>query len=179
MAFLSDGNRISTWRGSDTVQMWDYRTGVDEPVLEEHSSAVQILFNSTCGRWIATCDKDWTIRLWDLRDTKQQYVLVGGHGGFDNWIFDLKFSPTGYQFAVCSEDGRIWLFDPEARPLLTSKKLRELAILAWDYSPNGQQLALGTLCSIDLWDLQSDEPSLELSVFATSMQSNVDSLTIA
>ncbi|KAF9536352.1 hypothetical protein EC957_011280, partial [Mortierella hygrophila] len=42
--------------------------------------------------------------------------------------------------------------------------------MALDYSPNGQQLALGTGTSIILWDMQSDEPSLELKVLSSSSQ---------
>lgn len=42
--------------------------------------------------------------------------------------------------------------------------------MALDYSPNGQQLALGTETSIFLWDMQSDEPSLELRAPPTRWQ---------
>ncbi|KAG0058415.1 hypothetical protein BGZ89_001303, partial [Linnemannia elongata] len=54
--------------------------------------------------------------------------------------------------------------------LLTSKKLREEAILTLNFSPNGQQLALRTQTSIALWDMQSDEPPLELKVPLTNSQ---------
>ena len=91
----------------------------------------------------------------------------------------MKFSPIGHQLAVCSEGGKVRLFNPETRLLLTSKKLVEKEILASDYLPNGQQLALGTFRSIALWDLQSDEPSFELKVPRSSMDFYGDRVTIA
>ncbi|KAF9275014.1 hypothetical protein BGZ88_002625 [Linnemannia elongata] len=51
---------------------------------------------------------------------------------------------------------------------MTFKNLREEAIRALDYSPNGHQLALGTETSIALWNMQSDEPTLELNVAAST-----------
>ncbi|KAG9063574.1 hypothetical protein KI688_004459 [Linnemannia hyalina] len=167
LEFSPDGSRIATGCEDGSVRFWDRSTGAAGPVLEMHSSAVRLIAYSTCGHWIATCDKDMTVRLWDLRDTEQQCVLV--ERGVDNndWIFDLKFSPTGHQLAVCTEAGKVWLFDPRTRVLLTSKKLMRKAIVALDYSPNGHQLSLGTWTSVALWDLQSDETSLELNVAAS------------
>ncbi|KAG0061702.1 hypothetical protein BGZ89_011240, partial [Linnemannia elongata] len=170
LEFSANGNQIAFafgfWNGS--VQLWDYRTGVEGPILGEYSSRMKILAFSTCGRWIATYDIKMIVRLWDLRDKEQQWVLVEG-GGIDNvQISGLKFSPTGHRLAICSRDGIVWLFDPQTRILLTSKKLWEEAILALDYSPKGDQLALGTPASVVLCNLQSDEPSLELKDAASS-----------
>ena len=156
LAFSADSNRIAIGCEDGSVRLWDRSTGAAGPVLEGHQRAVQILAYSTCDRWIAPSDRK-IVRLWDLHNTEQRYVLVdtGGRNGYK--INDLKFSSTGHQLAICSRDGKVWLFDPRTRVLLTSKKLMEKEILELDYLPNGQQLALGTYTSIALWDLQSDE----------------------
>ncbi|KAG9070351.1 hypothetical protein KI688_009688 [Linnemannia hyalina] len=170
VAFSADGNQVATGCGDGAVRLWDRSTGVAGPILKGHSGAVNILAYSTCGRWIASCDYDELVRIWDLHGTEQQYVLVGG-GDNNDRIIAVKFSPTGHQLAVCSDDGKVWLFDPRTRVLLTSKKLlEEDEVRVLDYSPDGQQLALGTSRSIVLWDLQSDEPGLELKVPVSSFK---------
>ncbi|KAF9544039.1 WD_REPEATS_REGION domain-containing protein [Mortierella hygrophila] len=176
--FSADGDQVATGSRDGAVRLWGLSTGAAGPVLEGHSSPVKILVYSTCGRWIASSDK-YVVRLWDLYDTEQRYVLVEGGEGYGNKISDLKFPPTGHQLAVSSRDGRVRLFDPRTRVLLTSKKLMEGPILALGYSPNSQQLALGTNTSITLWDLQSDEPSLEMNVAVSSVDSHRDGVTIA
>ncbi|KAK3818033.1 MAG: WD40-repeat-containing domain protein [Linnemannia elongata] len=161
-AFSADGSRIAIGYDDSTVRLWDCRTGMEGPVLEGLSYAVGILAYSTCGRWIAICYTCMTVRLWDLHDTEQQCVLVDVGEGESDWIYDLKFSPTGHQLAVSLDNGGVWFFDPRTRVHLASKKFGEEAIWTLDYSPNGQQLALGTQKSITLWDMQSDEPLLKL-----------------
>ncbi|KAK3815578.1 MAG: WD40-repeat-containing domain protein [Linnemannia elongata] len=168
LTFSTDGNWVTGSCRDGSVRLWDRSTGAAGPVLEGHSRAVRIVAYSTCSRWIASSDDDKTVRLWDFHDTEQRYVLIGAGAGDDSEIEGLRFSPTGHQLAVCSRGGKVWLFNPETRALLTSKKLMKGPILALEYSPNGQRLALSTKTSIVLWDLQSDEPSLELSEAVSS-----------
>ncbi|KAG0054736.1 wD repeat domain [Linnemannia elongata] len=168
LAFSSDVSQIAAGCVDGSVRSWDRGTGAAAPVLEGHSSAVRLVAYSTCGRWIASSDDDRTVRMWDFRGTEKRYVLIDAGAGNDSEIVGLKFSPTDHQLAVCSEGGKVWLFNPETGALLTSKKLVEGSILALDYSPNGQQLAFSTDTSIALWDLQSDEPGLELNVPVSS-----------
>ena len=179
LAFSSDGNRIATGCEDGSVRLWDHSTGAAGPVLEGHSSEVRVLAYSACDRWIASSDYDRIVQLWDFHDTEQRYVLFDVGGGSGNRINDLKFSPTGHQLAVCWEDGNVGLFNPETRVLLTSKKLMERPILALDYSPNGHQLSLGTRTSVALWDLQSDEPRLELNVAVSSVYPFGKSVTVS
>ncbi|KAG9070354.1 hypothetical protein KI688_009691 [Linnemannia hyalina] len=161
VAFSTDDNQVATGCEDGSVRLWDRRTGVAGPVLNGHSGAVKIVAYSTCGRWIASSDGKWTVRLWDLHDTEKQYILVHASGGYDNKIKDLKFSPTSHELAVCSGNEIVWVFDPQTRELLMCK-LMKWPIWSLDYSPNSQQLALGTRNSVALWDRRSNEPSLEL-----------------
>ncbi|KAK3818069.1 MAG: WD40-repeat-containing domain protein [Linnemannia elongata] len=164
VAISADDNRIAIGCEDGSVRLWDCSTGAAGPVLEGLSSGVLHLAYSACGRWIAACDLMMIVRLWDLRDMEQQCILVEESGDNYDRIADLKFSPTGHQLAVCSREGAVSLFDPRKRVLLTSWKLTEKSILALDYSPNGQELALGTQWSVVLWDLQTDGRHLELKV---------------
>ncbi|KAG0046580.1 hypothetical protein BGZ90_008149, partial [Linnemannia elongata] len=174
LTFSTDVDQIATGCEDGAVRLWDRKTGAAGPVLEGHLSEVYDMTYSTCGRWIASYDVEGFVRLWDLRDTKQQCVLVKGGGGEIDWISDLKFSPTGDQLAICWMNGIVRLFDPETRALLMSKKLTEDRILASGYSPNGQQLALSTETSIALWDLESDECDLKLRVPPICQQDDSD-----
>ncbi|KAG0070058.1 hypothetical protein BGZ90_012773, partial [Linnemannia elongata] len=178
LAFSLDDTWLATGCEDGSVRLWDCKTGAAGLVLEGHLSIVRSVAYSSCGRWIASSD-DGVVRLWDLHDTEQRYVLLDTGGAYGHHINALKISPTGHQLAVCSEDGMVWLFDPQTRVLLTSKKLSEKSIMALDYLPNGQQLALRTLRTIALWDLHSDEPSFELNVPVSLLVCFGDSLTIA
>ncbi|KAF9538202.1 hypothetical protein EC957_007098 [Mortierella hygrophila] len=177
-AFSSDGNKVTARCGDGSVRVWDRSTGAAGPVLEGYSRVVQMVVYSTCGRWIATCDRDGIVRLRDFHDTEQEDILVDASGGYDNDINDLKFSPTGHQLAVCSGDGKVRLFDPRTRVLLMCKLMKG-PIWSLDYSPNSQQLALGTQTSVALWDLRSNEPSLELFAAASSEGPFSRSVTVA
>ncbi|KAG9070334.1 hypothetical protein KI688_009671 [Linnemannia hyalina] len=178
VAFSADGNQVATGCGNGSVRLWDRRTGAVGPVLNGHSGAVKIVAYSTCGRWIASSDDDGIVRLWDFHGTVQQCILVGASGGYDNEINDMKFSPTGHELAVCSGDEKVRLFDPQTRELLMCKLMR-WPIWSLDYSPNSQQLALGTRNSVALWDRRSNEPSLELFPDASSEGPISRSVTVA
>ncbi|KAF9285242.1 U3 snoRNP protein, partial [Linnemannia elongata] len=177
LTFSADSNWIATGCDDGSVRLWNSCTGAAGPVLEGHSSAVRILAYSTCGRWIASSDGD-AVQLWDLHDTEQRRVLV--EGGGDNWdrISDLKFSPEGHQLAINSVHGTVWFFDCHTKDPPTSKKPMKNGFMAFDFSPDGQQLALGTCGSIALWNLQSDEPNLKLKV-PTNVFRSFLSMTIA
>ncbi|KAG0069263.1 hypothetical protein BGZ90_000260, partial [Linnemannia elongata] len=170
IAFSAEGNRVAVGCENGSVRVCDTSTDAAGSVLEGHSNVVLVLAYSICGRWIASSDDDRIVRLWDLHDTEQQYVLIDAGAGGDNRIGGLKFSPTGHQLAVCSWCGKFWIFDPRTRVLLSYKELMEEAIKALDFSPDGQQLALLTETSITLWDTQSDERHLELKVPPTGSQ---------
>ncbi|KAG0063985.1 hypothetical protein BGZ90_002426 [Linnemannia elongata] len=118
---------------------------------------------SPCCRWVVSSNEDYTVTLWDLASAQQMHVLSEKSGVDGEEICDLTFSPTGHQLAISNHSGTIWLFDPQSKRLITSKKLNDVWITAVSFSPDGQQLAVGTFESlIYLLGLQSDEPTTEL-----------------
>src|SRR5262249_14613109 len=58
-----------------------------------------------------------TIRLWDATTGKVLRTLTGDRG----WLTSLAFSADGKLLASSSEEGKVWLWDPE-----TGKRLREV-----------------------------------------------------
>ncbi|KAF9116925.1 U3 snoRNP protein, partial [Mortierella sp. 14UC] len=168
-AFSPDGRQIATGADEGPIRLTSLKPGaVTGRILKGHSRAATKLVYSPCGRWLASCGLDLTVRLWDLHDTTSSgHVVIAELSEDTVGDFEcLIFSPTGHQLAVGFPDGVVRVFDPNSRVLVASTSLTtEERVLALAYSPFGQQLALGTgsTNSIFLWDLQSEKPRLALS----------------
>jgi WD40 repeat protein len=164
-----NSNQIATGCGDGSVRLWDSSTGATGPMLKGHWMTVKNLACSACGRWIASSDFGRDVRLWDLHDLGQKYILVDIRRNSDcDGIAGLTFSPTGHELAVGSGNGKVWVFDPRTRGLLMCKRLKKRLSGVMEYSPNGQQLALVTEDSIVFWDLHSDERCSEMKVLVNS-----------
>ncbi|KAG0373456.1 hypothetical protein BGX24_011678 [Mortierella sp. AD032] len=61
-----------------------------------------------------------------------------------------------------STRGTVWLFDTQSKELLTFENLIGELVTELAYSPSGQQLVLGSNGLVGVWNMQSDEPVLEL-----------------
>ncbi|KAG9063948.1 TOR complex subunit lst8 [Linnemannia hyalina] len=166
IAFSPDGRQIASGRNGGKVRLWDVETClsiVEGLVLKGHKQAVVKIALSPCGRWIASFSRDETIRLWDLHDTDQQYILADLDEGNYSGIGDMMFSPSGHQLVVVCATGHVVLFVADTQELVQCRKLVwKEAFQKVAYSPNCQQLALGTSRTIKLWDFVSEEPSAML-----------------
>ncbi|KAG0080201.1 hypothetical protein BGZ90_000315 [Linnemannia elongata] len=75
----------------------------------------------------------------------------------------LAFSATGHQLAVGTWSGTIWIFDPQSKRLITSKKSKYWIFEAMSFSPDDQQLAIGTEDGlIYLRAIHSEERAIKL-----------------
>ncbi|KAF9143174.1 hypothetical protein BG015_000523, partial [Linnemannia schmuckeri] len=158
--FPPDGNQFVNGTRDTFAQTLTFSMDTHRP--RENPVQVDIATYSPCCRWLAYSFSGNTFRLRDLHSTEQEHVLLELEEGPGGTVSGTAFSRTGQQLAVGSWKGIVWLFDPQTRELLMTKTLVQERILVATYSPNGQQLALGTDTSVYLWNLQSDEPNVKL-----------------
>jgi WD40 repeat protein len=96
-----------------------------------------------------------------MHDAGAQPIPVGD-SAYSGDTSAVTFSSTGSQFVFAHDGNTIHLYDIQSRVCQGQIKL-EGVILSSAFSPNDQQIAIGTKEGvIYLWDLQSEEPCAKL-----------------
>jgi WD40 repeat protein/serine/threonine protein kinase len=106
---------------------------------------------------LATTDRDWAVRLWDVVGGQERAILRG----HSKAVVTGAFSPDGGTLATGSGDGtvRLWGFN---EPQGTKRRSREpeIPIHSVVYSPDGKLLAAGDLSgAVYLWETSRELPA--------------------
>jgi WD40 repeat protein len=161
-AYSSDGRQLALAYSDGTVHLWDCQAGRAGPVLEGHPQTGRWLIYSPCCRWIISVDFGKNVRLWDLHEVEPKPLSVDVSILGPGHIGAVVFSSTGDQFAIDDRGKLICLYDTQSRECQSRTELEEY-ILSMAFSPNGQQIAIGTWNGwIYLWNWQSEEPCVKL-----------------
>jgi WD40 repeat protein len=121
-------------------------------IFSETLDGVWSVAFSPDGQRIATGDINCDVRIWQVKDVKQEYVLKG-HGG---WVTGVCFSPDSQIIASSSGDKTIKLWD-----LRNSKCFKTLVghqgwVAGVDFSFDGKTLvSCGVDSTVRVWDVAS------------------------
>src|SRR4051794_24590797 len=80
---------------------------VDSVEFTGHTDANMGVSLSPDGRYLASCSRDGTIRLWDIQSRKSISILKSR----EFWASNVVFSPDGRNLAGSYSDGAIYLWD--------------------------------------------------------------------
>jgi WD40 repeat protein len=101
-AVSSDGRRIASLSGTDTVQLWDAVTGQKLNVYQSPGNSVKVMAWSPDGSTLATGSTDGIVRVWEGDTVPETF-----HSG-SSAILNITWSPDGKSIAVGDIDGNMW-----------------------------------------------------------------------
>jgi pre-mRNA-processing factor 19 len=85
------------------MRIWDVKSRAVVAALDSHQGAISCLAFSENGFYMATGAADATVKLWDLRKTKNFHTITPAAGGT---ISSVQFDYTGTFLTVGSNDVR-------------------------------------------------------------------------
>lgn len=144
-----DGRMLACDYG-DAIRIWGTQQWVIQQTLTGHRGAVTDLSWSRDGRHLVSCADDLTARVWD--STNGQTVFSTR---LSSRPYAAVCSPNGQSVAICTEDGRITLWDPISPNHQRTLTGHGGAVRTAAWSPDGQMLASGSAdATVRLWDLE-------------------------
>lgn len=132
---------------------------LSKSVFAETLGSVLAIAFSPDGKYLATGDTDYKIRLWRIA-TDEIVLTLQGHEG---WIRSVAFSPDGRMLASGSEDRTIGLWDMATGQCRRTLKGHQGWIRSIAFSPDGQWLASGGEDqTVRLWHVPTGDQLLVL-----------------
>ena len=103
-AVSSDGKRLASLNGTDTLQLWDAVTGRKLNVYQSPGNSVKVVAWSPDSSTLATGSTDGIVRVWKGDTVPETY-----HSG-SSAILNITWSPDGKSIAVGDIDGNMWVW---------------------------------------------------------------------
>jgi WD40 repeat protein len=102
---------------------------------------------SADSRYLASCSRDHTVRLWQIDSGECQ---VRAH---TDEVFGVVFHPDGTRLATAGRDGAVWQWDPARPEAVARLPGHKSYIWSLAFSPDGATLATGSGdTTVRLWD---------------------------
>ncbi len=151
VAFSPDGTRIATGGVKTTMKIWDARTGEEKLTLNGACTTVAF---SPDGTQIATGGIDATAKIWDARTGRELLTLVN----HTLEVMSVVFSPDSQRIVTGSGWNGGMGGDCGGASVWDAQTGQETLILPIDggaysvaFSPDGKQIATGTLHGVKVW----------------------------
>lgn len=148
--FSRDGRTLASLN-TDTISLWNVRTGrsVSAP-LRAHTTLWSLAF-SPDGRLLVSTGADKTVRVWDLQ-ASTQLSSPSSRGQ----ILSIGFSPDGGTLATSGIDGLIRLWDVNTHRQSGVLRDNGHPALSIAFSPDGRTVAsAGDDGTVRLWDVDT------------------------
>lgn len=102
--------------------------------------------------WILSMSKE-SVHLWDLQEPEKKQLVASRPSGYQVTLSCMAYSPTCHQVAIGDSNSVVRIFDLRTKSLLRTTTFYYTRPKSLAFSPNGQQLAIGTRTQwIELWD---------------------------
>jgi WD40 repeat protein len=103
-ALSSDGERLASLSGADTVQIWDAVTGRKLNTFQSPGNTVKVVAWSPDSSTLATGSTDGTVRVWHANTAPETYRSGSSA------VLNIAWSPDGKSIATGDVDGNIWVW---------------------------------------------------------------------
>ncbi|MDJ0593089.1 MAG: WD40 repeat domain-containing protein [Pleurocapsa sp. MO_226.B13] len=169
---FSPNDKNLTIVSTDSIYLWNWQTNKEPKKLRGHKGDILNASFNDDGNTLATISSDNTIRWFDLQDNQlepiDEFAVNQDSPDSISIISSISFSPNGQQLAIGSDNGSVSLLNlPDKQreqikePSDSEQKVHRedragtSAISSMSFSPNGQQLAIGSFDgSVTLLNLQ-------------------------
>ncbi|ESN93260.1 hypothetical protein HELRODRAFT_115778 [Helobdella robusta] len=139
MGLLASGSRDA----QQPVKLWDPRTGEALVTIHAHKHTVMDLKWNRNGNWLLTASRDHLLKLFDVRNMKEEVQLFRGH---KKEATTIAWHPIHESlFASGGSDGAIlyWLVDID-KEVGSIENAHETMVWSLDWHPLGHILASGS-----------------------------------
>jgi WD40 repeat protein/serine/threonine protein kinase len=155
VAFSPEGRRIAA-ASPGQVRIWTGLANVWSPgqALRVPSGHVSAVAFRPDGEQLATAHWDNTVRLWDLKTSRELRTLFS-HTGF---VRCLAYSPDGHHLASGGEDNNMYLWDIETGRPETTLHGHESFVTALAFHSDGRLVSGSLDRGVKTWDLVSSRP---------------------
>jgi WD40 repeat protein len=99
VSFHPDGNQLVIGDAAGQVKI--IMEGLVVRELSGHTSTIQVIDMNHSGTFIATASRDKTVRLWNLKNLKEQPIVLKDH---PTWVWSIAFTPDDEQVLAGTQE---------------------------------------------------------------------------
>jgi WD40 repeat protein len=128
--FHPDGNQIMIGDAAGLVKI--VMGGIVIRELSGHTSTIQVIDMNHSGTFMATASRDKTVRLWNLKNLKEQPIVLKDH---PTWVWSIAFSPDDEQVLAGTQEQIIRSWPTKVETMsdkLCSKLTRNMTKDEWE-----------------------------------------------
>lgn len=128
--FHPDGSQIMIGDANGLVKI--IMGGIVVRELSGHTSTIQVIDMNHGGTFMATASRDKTVRLWNLKNLKEQPIVLKDH---PTWVWSIAFSPDDEQILAGTQEQIIRSWPTKVETMsdkLCGKLTRNMTKDEWD-----------------------------------------------
>ena len=152
VVFSPDGATLAS-KGSQTIVLWDPKTGKQKTTLTQPGAAVTSVTFSPDGATLTSGGSDGIIRSWDTQTWQHKTKFMHTFR-----MHSIAFTPDGTTLAI-GGDEEIWLWDVATRQFKATLRGHTAPVTFLSFSQTGATLTSKSFKEILLWDAQTGERS--------------------